>query len=323
MKKVIVTGGAGFVGAHTAKILAARGFEPIVFDSLENGFQKNVKWGPFFKGNLLDPESLKECFSKYQPAAVFHFAAYALVGESVENPERYTNNNVTGTLNLLHAMKDAGCSKIVFSSSCAVYGYPLNIPISEEESLKPVNPYGKSKMMAEQLLKDFDESHRIHSVSLRYFNASGCDPDGEIGEEHQPESHLIPLALKSVFGGTAPFIINGDDYDTPDGTCIRDYVHVTDLANAHVLALSYLEGNGPTECFNLGSGIGFSVKEVIHAVEEVTGKEIPFKIGERRKGDPPRLIAQSDKAKKQLNWIPEFKDLKKQIEHVWMWMQKH
>lgn len=323
MSNILVTGGAGYIGSHACKALAHAGYTPITYDNLVYGHEWAVKWGPLEKGDLMDGDRLDQVIRRYQPQAVMHFAAYCYVGESVENPGKYYRNNVAGTLTLLEAMRDHRIDQIIFSSTCATYGIPEEIPIPEDHPLQPMNPYGQSKLTIEFMLRDFHQAHGIRSISLRYFNAAGADPAGEIGEDHEPETHLIPLALYAALGRNPDMTIFGDDYDTPDGTCIRDYIHVTDLAEVHVLALRSLEEINQSTHYNLGNGKGFSVKEVIDICEEVTGREIPTKIGTRRPGDPPRLVAEADKAKKELGWKPRYPDLPSIIETAWNWTLKH
>lgn len=319
MTNILVTGGAGFIGSHTAKMLAGAGFTPIVFDNLTHGHAHAVKWGPLVEGDLHDGAVLDAALARYEPAAVVHFAAFAYVGESVTDPYRYYHNNVAGTLSLLSAMKRAGCDKIVFSSTCATYGIPEVVPITEDTPQRPVNPYGASKLMVERMLADADVAYGLRSVALRYFNAAGSDPKGEIGEEHDPETHLIPLVLEAAAGGR-PLQVFGDDYDTPDGSCIRDYIHVCDLADAHVLALRWLIEGGASRVFNLGNGRGYSVFDVVRTAERVTGKSVPHMVSPRRPGDPPTLIADANRAIEQLGWKPRFGALEDQIEHAWRFM---
>ncbi|MGH9548823.1 MAG: UDP-glucose 4-epimerase GalE, partial [Terriglobales bacterium] len=297
---ILVTGGAGYIGSHTCKALAAAGFMPIVYDNMVFGHEWAVRWGPLVRGDILDRPRLEEAFKQYKPIAVMHFAAYADVGESVEQPLKYYRNNVAGTLTLLEVMREHGVSQMVFSSTCATYGIPLAIPISEAHPQNPINPYGASKLMDEQMLEDVGRAHDIRSISLRYFNAAGADPDGEIGEERTSEGHLIPLVLHVAIGQRSHVTVFGTDYDTPDGTCIRDYVHVTDLAEAHVLALKGL-GSG-NKSYNLGMGRGFSVKEVIQTARSVTGRNIAVVEGSRRPGDPSCLVADATRAKNELGW---------------------
>ncbi len=321
--KILVTGGAGYIGSHACKALAQAGYTPIVYDNLVYGHESAVKWGPFEQGDILDRSRLDEIIRHYQPTAIMHFAAFAYVGESVEHPGKYYRNNVTGSLTLLEAMRDNNIHNFIFSSTCATYGEPEQVPIPEDHKQAPVNPYGQSKLMIEQMLSDFDVAHKLKSVSLRYFNAAGADPEGETGEDHDPETHLIPLVLDAAIGKRPSITVFGDDYNTPDGTCIRDYIHVTDLADAHVKALKYLEQGGETTHYNLGNGKGYSVKEVIDTAKKITGKKIPVVIGKRRYGDPPRLVGDAARIKKELNWSPEYADLETIIETAWKWHQNN
>lgn len=319
---ILVTGGAGYVGAHACKILSEQGYQVVVFDNLEYGHKEFVRWGEFVEGDLNSSEALKALFKKYRPEAVMHFAAYSYVGQSVEDPSKYYYNNVVGSLNLLNAMRDFDVRNFVFSSTCAIYGIPRGEVISEEDPQDPINPYGETKLIVERMLRDFDAAYGIKSVSLRYFNAAGADPDALIGEDHSPETHLIPLVLDAAAGFSPKVTVFGTDYDTPDGTCIRDYIHVTDLADAHVRALTYLmEGNG-SSAFNLGNGRGYSVKEVIEAAGRVTGTEVPVEEGARRPGDPPSLVGSSVKAREVLGWTPAYAGIDTIIEHAWRWHQK-
>ena len=321
-KPILVTGGAGYIGSHVCKALSKAGYTPVTYDSLEYGHEWAVKWGPLEVGDIQDRTRLDQVIEKYRPEAVMHFAAYAYVGESVENPGKYYRNNVAGTLTLLEALRDNGIKNIIFSSTCATYGIPEYIPLTEEHPQNPINPYGSGKLMIEKMLQDFDTAHGIKSVSLRYFNAAGADPDGDIGEDHTPETHLIPLVLDVALGRSEMIKIFGTDYDTPDGTCIRDYIHVSDLADAHVLALEYLRKKGKTDFFNLGNGNGFSVKEVVDASRVLTGKKIPSKSWERRPGDPAVLIGSSDKARRVLGWRPEYRQMEMIVETAWEWVRK-
>jgi UDP-arabinose 4-epimerase len=316
---ILVTGGAGYIGSHACKALAKAGYTPVAYDNLVYGHEHAVKWGPFEQGDILDRYRLEEVIKKYQPAAIMHFAAYAYVGESVDHPGKYYRNNVTGSLTLLEVMRDRGINNFIFSSTCATYGEPDQIPIPEDHKQVPINPYGHSKLMIEQMLSDFDIAHGLKSVSLRYFNAAGADPEGDTGEDHDPETHLVPLVLDVAIGKRPSITVFGNDYDTPDGTCIRDYIHVTDLADAHVKALKYLEQGGDTTKYNLGNGKGFSVKEVIDTAKNVTGKEIPVIIGKRRPGDPPRLVGDAARIRKELNWSPQYDDLKTILKTAWNW----
>jgi UDP-glucose-4-epimerase GalE len=321
-KYVLVTGGAGYIGAHACKVLAKAGYTPVTYDNLVYGHPQAVKWGPLEEGNIADRERLETVMSRYQPKAVMHFAAYAYVGESVEKPSKYYRNNVAGTLTLLESMRNCGIDKIIFSSTCATYGMPERIPIAEDHPQNPINPYGRSKLMIEWILKDFAAAYDMRYVSLRYFNAAGADPDAEIGEDHDPETHLIPLILDAAAGKRAQIEIFGTDYDTPDGTCIRDYIHVTDLADAHLLALEFLLEDGHSHIFNLGNGNGFSVREVIAAAAKITGCDIPCLESHRRPGDAPVLIGSSDKIRKILGWRPGFNDIDSIIETAWKWQKK-
>jgi UDP-arabinose 4-epimerase len=319
MSNVLVTGGAGYVGSHACKALAANGLNPIAFDNLVTGHDWAVRWGPLAKGDILDGDRLDEVFRLYQPSAVLHFAAYAYVGESVEHPSRYYTNNVLGTLNLLNAMRKHGVDQIVFSSTCSTYGIPESVPISEAHPQRPINPYGSSKLMVERILADYGAAYRLRSISLRYFNAAGADPEGQIGENHDPETHLIPLVLSAANGGE-PITIYGTDYDTPDGTCIRDFIHVSDLANAHVLALKALQQQCNRPSYNLGSGQGVSVREVIEVAEVALGRRVPVKEGRRRAGDSPRLVADASRARKELGWQTQYSNLNRIIGTAWNWM---
>ena len=285
-------------------------------DDLSKGFAHNVPEGRLYKLNLHDTQSLAGLMRQVSCDAVIHFAAFIAVGESMRDPGRYFQNNVCGSLSLLNAMTQAGVKHIVFSSTAAVYGNPHTSPILEDFPIQPVNPYGESKVMVEKLLHWFDQIHGLTSVCLRYFNASGADPEGRLGEEHEPETHLIPLLLNSVLTGK-PATVFGDDYPTPDGTCIRDYIHVQDLAQAHILAVEYLMKGGASDQFNVGTGTGHTVMEVIHAVEEVTGRKVPYTIGPRREGDPPALVAGSGKLREKLGWSPRYADLRTIVEHAW------
>ncbi len=319
---MLVTGGAGYVGSHTCKALFNAGYLPVVYDSMERGHSWAVKWGPLEVGNLHDRKRLYEVLRKYKPVAVLHFAAYAYVGESVQRPEDYYWNNMAGSVSLLNTLLDAGVKKLVFSSTCSTFGVPDSVPISEDHPQRPINPYGSSKLMVERVLADFDKAHGFKSISLRYFNAAGADPEAEIGEAHVPETHLVPLALFVARGDASSLTIFGSDYPTPDGTCIRDYVHVSDLADAHVLALKYLDGGGSTCSLNLGTGKGWSVAEVIQTVVEVSGRQIAVSKGQRRPGDPPILVADPTAAMRVLGWIPKYPHIKTQIEHAWKWLSQ-
>ena len=319
---VLVTGGAGYVGAQTCKTLAMHGYLPIVFDNLVYGHEAAVKWGPLEIGDIADRSRLDAVIVEYQPQAVMHFAAFTYVGESVADPGKYYRNNVAGTLSLLEAMRDHTIGKLVFSSTAATYGTPDTVPIPETARKAPINPYGQSKWTAEQMIADFAAAHELRSAALRYFNAAGADPDGEVGECHDPESHLIPRAMQAVTGDGPPLTLFGDDYPTPDGTCIRDYIHVADLADAHFRALQRLEQHDGADAFNLGTGRGVSVRQVLDAVERVAGKPVPHSIGPRRAGDPPKLVSDPAKAMRELGWTPALSDLDTIVATAWAWHRR-
>ncbi|MBW1740317.1 MAG: UDP-glucose 4-epimerase GalE [Deltaproteobacteria bacterium] len=319
MKDILVVGGAGYIGSHMAKCLFRKGYRPIVLDNLVCGHHGAVKYGPFFQGSINDASLLHKIFSDYAISAVMHFAAFCYVGESVKEPAKYYQNNVANTLALLEVMVERNIGRFIFSSSCAIYGEPVEIPIAEDHPQEPINPYGRTKVMVEQILDDFRKAYGVESVCLRYFNAAGADPDGELGEDHDPETHLIPLVLKAALGQRPLIEIFGDDYPTPDGTCIRDYIHINDLAQAHLLALERLFAGSPGGQYNLGNGEGYSVKQVIEIARRVTGKEIPARVVARRPGDPAVLISSSQKAMKDLGWRPEFPDLETIVETAWTW----
>lgn len=319
---VLVVGGAGYIGSHINKCLAKNGYNTIVLDNLSYGHHELVKWGQFILGDIGDKKHLRLIFKKYDIKAVMHFSAFAYVGESVTDPLKYYKNNLKNTLNLLEIMIEFGVNKFIFSSTCATYGVPDRIPIKETDTQNPINPYGESKFMVEKILKHFDSSYGLKSVILRYFNAAGADIDCEIGEWHIPETHLIPLILDTAIGKREYISIYGVDYPTKDGTCIRDYIHVTDLANAHRLALEYLIKNGESNIFNLGNGTGFSVREVIETAKIKTGINIKTIETERRAGDPPILIGDATKAKKILLWEQKYNDLSTIIETAWNWHKK-
>lgn len=321
--KILVTGGAGYIGAHTCKALAAAGYMPVTYDNLVYGHERAVRWGPLERGDIQDRTRLDAVIEQYAPRAVIHFAAYAYVGESVTDPGKYYRNNVAGTLTLLEAMREHAVANIVFSSTCATYGIPATVPISEATPQHPINPYGASKLMVERMLADFGIAHDLGWIALRYFNAAGADPDTEIGEAHDPETHLIPLALDAAAGRRPALTIFGHDYDTPDGTCVRDYIHVADLAQAHVLALKALEAGVRSQPMNLGNGAGFTVREVIASVERVTGLNVPYEFGNRRAGDPPSLISDATVARTALGWNPQLADLDTIIATAWAWHQRN
>jgi UDP-arabinose 4-epimerase len=321
-QSILVTGGAGYIGSHACKALAAAGYTPISLDNLVYGHREAVRWGPLEVGDIGDRAFLDSVLERYRPSAVLHFAAYAYVGESVENPGKYYRNNVAGSLSLLEALRDRGIDKLIFSSTCATYGVPEQVPIAEDHPQRPINPYGASKLMIEQILRDFDQAHGLRSIALRYFNAAGADPEAEIGESHDPETHLIQLVLDAAAGLRPTITVYGDDYDTPDGTCIRDYIHVTDLADAHVRALQALERGAPSRVYNLGNGQGFSVREVIDRAVVVTARPIPVAIGPRRPGDPPRLVGDASRIRAELGWQPRHAELDQILATAWRWHQR-
>jgi len=322
LSTILVTGGAGYIGSHACKALAAAGHTPVAYDNLVHGHRWAVRWGPLEVGDIADRARLDAVIAEWRPDAVMHFAAYALVGESVADPGKYYRNNVAGTLTLLEAMRDHGIDRLVFSSSCATYGLPEYCPIDENHPQRPINSYGASKLMVERMLTDFSAAHGLRAATLRYFNAAGADPDGQIGESHDPETHLIPLVLEAALGLRPEVVIHGEDYDTPDGTCIRDYVHVDDLAQAHLLALSALDGRAPgLSAYNLGNGRGFSVREVIAAVESVTGLQVAVCIGPRRLGDPAVLVGDAMRVRFELGWHPEYTELERIVASAWRWLK--
>ncbi len=318
---VLVTGGAGYIGSHVCKALAKGGFLPVVYDNLSRGNRWAVRWGPFEYGDIGDQNRLRAVLTTHRPVAVIHLAAFAYVGESEHHPHLYYDNNVRRTLTMMDTLLDNGVERIIFSSSCAVYGVPETLPITEQTPMRPVNVYGTTKMMTELVLRDLGRLGRIRYCALRYFNAAGADADGEIGECHTPEPHVLPSLLSACSGG-APFAILGTDYDTPDGSCIRDYIHVTDLAKAHIMALDYLLSGGPSEILNLGTGQGISIRELIHLVQRVTGRSLEPVIQPRRGGDPPALFANSDKAGRILGWQPEWQQLEEVVASAWHWQKK-
>jgi UDP-arabinose 4-epimerase len=318
---ILIVGGAGYIGSQTAKRVAQAGLEPVVFDNLVYGHEWAVKWGPLVLGDLADGAAIKRVLEQYKVTAVVHFAAYAYVGESVTNPRKYFRNNVVGTLNLLDAMVDAGVRDIVFSSTCATYGVPRNVPIAEDHPQHPVNPYGETKLAVEKMLHWYGQAYGLRYAALRYFNAAGADPDGEVGEDHDPETHLIPLALEAALGGKG-LDIYGTDYATPDGTAVRDYIHVQDLADAHVAALDKLRDGATSLSVNLGTGRGHSVREVIAAVEKVSGKRVAARETDRRAGDPPELVADARLAAEVLGWKARLPNIETIVEHAWRWRQK-
>jgi len=323
--KILVTGGAGYIGSHAVLALEAAGYPVLILDSLEYGHRELVEQhlkAELIVGKTTDRALLDQIFQTHTIGAVMHFAAYIAVGESVKQPAEYYHNNVVGTLTLLEAMLAVNIKRFVFSSTCAIYGPPKTVPIPEDHPKNPISPYAASKLMVEQMLQDFTAAYDLHSVVFRYFNAAGADPEGRLGEDHQPETHLIPLVLQTALGHRKNISMFGTDYDTPDGTCIRDYIHVADLASAHVLGVEYLLNGGATTFINLGNGNGFSVREVIETARKVTGEPIPAVECDRRPGDPPRLIGSSDQARSQLNWQPQHADLESIIAHAWQWHLK-
>lgn len=317
--KILVVGGAGYIGSHMVKDLGLRGFRVTTLDNLSAGYRDAVLYGDFVRGDISDRQFLFDLINGGQFDAVMHFASHIQVGESMKNPGKYYQNNVSGTLNLLDAMVAAGVKKLVFSSTAAIYGIPIMQLIDEEHPKAPINPYGKSKLMVEMLLKDYDVAYGIKSVSLRYFNACGADPDGELGERHEPETHLIPVALQAASGRRSDVTVFGSDYDTPDGTCIRDYVHVSDLCQAHWLALDRLLNGYESQAFNLGNGEGFSVRQVLSTIYAVTGVAIRVIDAPRRPGDPAILVANSAAAVRDLGWKPRYSDLDQIVSHAWAW----
>jgi len=316
----LVCGGAGYIGSHMVKMLAGQGHHVVTFDNLTTGYRNAVKWGDFVRGDLLNPVELEALFSAHRFDTVIHFAACSQVGESQHKPDLYYRNNVVGSMNLLDAMLSHQVNQIIFSSTAAVYGNPVTETISETHPKNPVNVYGRSKLTVEQILQDYASAYGIHSVCLRYFNAAGADPDGEVGERHEPETHLIPNIIRSLLGqGSAGLKVFGDDYETDDGTCVRDYIHVNDLCSAHMLASDYLTSHEGSFAFNLGNATGFSVMQVIQAVEEVTGQTIDFEIKARREGDPAILVADSNLAHCELRWTPQYTDISAIIGTAWNW----
>ena len=322
MKKILVTGGAGYVGSHAVRQLVREGYPSLVLDNLTYGHRELAKNVDLVEGDVENTALLEKIFSDKSIEAVMHFAAYAYVGESVSDPGKYYQNNVVNSLRLLQAMLRAGVNKIIFSSSCATYGNPVQIPMTEDHPQNPISPYGATKLMVERILRDFDAAYGLRFVSFRYFNAAGADPEGDIGEWHDPETHLIPLVLDAAAGKREAVQIYGTNYETPDGTCIRDYIHVTDIAQAHILGLKHLLAGKPSEAFNLGNGNGFSVREVVQTAEKVTGREIKAIETSRRPGDPAVLVGSSDKAQRLLGWRTRFPTLEAIISTAWQWHQR-
>jgi UDP-glucose 4-epimerase len=322
MANILVAGGAGYIGAHTCLDLSNKGFTPVVYDNLSNGHAEFVKWGPLETGDIRDRSRLDEVLAKHKPQAILHFAAAIEVGESVRDPGGYFDNNVGGTITLLRAAQAAGIDKIVFSSTCATYGIPSAIPMDESHAQLPINPYGRSKLIVEQILKDLDRYQGFRSFILRYFNAAGADPEGRIGEWHSPETHAIPIALDAALGRRPHFQVLGTDYDTRDGSCVRDFVHVLDLADAHTSAIQHLLSNGTSHALNLGTGRGTTVKELLETVRRVVGHDFEIKYGPRREGDSPALVADNALAKRTIGWSPRH-DLQSIIETAWNWHSNH
>lgn len=318
---ILIVGGAGYIGSHMNKMLSRSGRDTLVLDNLSCGHRDAVRWGTFIEGDLADTALLDRIFTEYAVEAVFHFSAFIHVGESVTAPAKYYQNNVVNTLHLLDAMVRHNVQNFIFSSTCATYGEPKRIPIVEDMGQWPINPYGWTKLMVERILADYHRAYGLRSCVLRYFNAAGADPEGEIGERHEPETHLIPLVLDAASGRREAVSVYGTDYPTPDGTGVRDYIHVNDLAKAHLLALDYIRREGVSADFNLGNGVGYSVREVIEMARQVTGRDIPVVYGERRIGDPPTLVGSSEKARRILGWQPKY-DLRAIIETAWRWHEK-
>jgi UDP-glucose 4-epimerase len=322
MVNILVAGGAGYIGAHTCLDLFNKGFTPVVYDNLSNGHAEFVKWGPLEIGDIRDRSGLDEVLAKHRPEAIIHFAAAIEVGESVRDPGGYFDNNVGGTITLLRAAQSAGINKIVFSSTCATYGIPSTIPMDESHAQLPINPYGRSKLIVEQILKDLDRYQGFRSFILRYFNAAGADPEGRIGEWHTPETHAIPIAMDAALGRRPDFQVLGTDYDTRDGSCVRDFIHVLDLADAHTSAIQHLLNHGTSHALNLGTGHGTTVKELLETVRRVVGRDFEIKYGPRREGDSPALVADNALAKRTIGWSPRH-DLQSIIETAWNWHSKH
>lgn len=319
MFNILVTGGAGYIGSHAVRILREAGYGVVVYDNLSRGHREAVNGFAFVEGNIADSARVKAVCEEYKVGAVMHFAAHSQVGESVEQPRLYYENNVVGGLKLLEAVLDTGIKYFIFSSSAAVYGEPERVPIDEEQPLKPTNPYGETKALIEKALKYYDIAYGLKSVSLRYFNAAGAGMEGDLGEDHDPETHLIPLVIKAIMDQGAPLTVFGDDYPTVDGSAVRDYIHVDDLAVAHLLALEALLKGKPGSVYNLGNGSGFSVLDVIKTAEKITGMKVPYKIGPRRAGDPAVLVASANKARGELGWQPRYSSLEKIFETAWRW----
>lgn len=316
---ILIVGGAGYIGSHMVKLLCQRDYMVTVMDNLSTGYRDAVLGGRFVEGDLADWQDVEALFAGESFDAVMHFASCIQVGESVREPAKYYRNNVANTLNLLDAMVRHGCRYFIFSSSAAIFGEPVSVPIGESHPKNPLNPYGRSKWMLEQILSDYAHAYDLQFTCLRYFNAAGADPEGDLGERHEPETHLIPLVLQAASGRRPQITVFGTDYDTPDGTCVRDYIHVIDLCEAHLLALQRLHGGGGSTAYNLGNGNGFSVRQVIDTARVVTGRQIPLHFAKRRAGDPARLVADSSQARDELGWRPRYESLAEIIEHAWQW----
>jgi len=321
--KVLVVGGAGYIGSHMVKMLHLAGHDVVTLDNLSNGYRDSVLFGEFVEGDIADRQLLDQVFSEHNFDGVMHFASFIQVGESVEKPSMYYENNVSNTLTLLSAMVAAGIKSFIFSSTAAIFGEPEYVPIDEKHQMQPINPYGHSKLMVEQILRDFDHAYDLKSVCLRYFNAAGADASGELGERHIPETHLIPLVLQAASGRRENISVFGTDYDTPDGTCIRDYIHIEDLCSAHLLALESLVNGGGSRVYNMGNGQGYSIRDVIDTVKQVTGTDFEVIEAPRRDGDPARLVADSKQLQAELGWQPKYPDLMTIIQHAWNWERKH
>ncbi len=321
MTNILVTGGAGYIGSHACKALKQAGYTPVTYDNLVTGWQDAVKFGPFERGDLSDRARLDAVFARYQPAAVMHFAALSQVGEAMSEPGRYWRNNVAGSLTLIEAATAAGCLDVVFSSTCATYGEHDNVVLDEDTPQEPLNAYGASKRAVEDILRDFEAAHGLRAVIFRYFNVAGADPEAEVGEHHRPETHLIPVMLEAIDGTRPALTVHGTDYDTPDGTCIRDYVHVCDLVDAHVLGLQWLQAGKGSRVFNLGTGSGFSVMQVIEQSRNVTNRAVPYQTGPRRAGDATKLVSGSTRAEQELGWTPQRSTLDRMIADAWRWHQ--
>lgn len=319
MSTILVFGGAGYIGSHTCKALAEAGFNPVAYDNLSEGHRRFVRWGDLVEADIMDADAVSDAYSRYSPAAAIHFAAYAYVGESVTEPEKYYRNNVAGSINILSGARKAGLVPLVFSSSCATYGIPPRLPVEEDAPKSPINPYGRTKLIVEHMLADFDKAYGLRHISLRYFNACGADAAGLLGEVHKVETHVIPRAIFSALGRIDDFTLFGSDCDTPDGTPVRDYIHVTDLAIAHVLAVRHLLDGKPSDCFNIGTGQGVSIKEMLLALEGVTGSPVPFQVGAVRSGDPPILVADPAKAKRMLGFAAKHSDLANILRTAFDW----